>query len=96
MFLISLTLTATADQIEPHNKAHGEWVRHYITEGKFLLAGQKKNSSGGVLLATGLDAVELARVLGEDSYVMASLGSYEVTECAIKLTQPWLEGLKAA
>ncbi len=96
MFVVSLHLTAAAEQIEPHNKAHGEWVRRYITEGKFLLAGQKKNSPGGVLLATGLDAAELERVLGEDSYVMASLGTYEVTECAVKLTQPWLEGLKAA
>jgi len=33
---------------EPHKQSHVEWVRKYIAEGLFILAGPKLEAGGGV------------------------------------------------
>jgi uncharacterized protein YciI len=96
MYIVSLTLTQPAEQVEPHNKAHGEWVRRYIEKGMILFGGVKTAARGGVMLIKNVPQEELDRALAEDSYIIANVGTYEITPIAVKLTQPWLEGLKTA
>lgn len=96
MYIVNLTLTQPADRVEPHNKAHGEWVRHYIEEGLILFGSVKTETRGGVILAKSVPLEELDRALAEDSYVIAGVGIYEITPISVKLTQPWLNDLKNA
>ncbi|MDB6141553.1 MAG: cyclohydrolase [Pseudomonas sp.] len=96
MYIVSLTLTQPAEQVEPHNKTHGEWVRRYIEEGLILFGSVKTADRGGVILVKSVPQEELDRALAEDSYVMAGVGTYEITPIAVKLTQPWLNDLKTA
>lgn len=94
MYIVDLTLTQPAEQVEPHNKAHGEWVRRYIEKGLILFGSVKTESRGGVILMKDVAKEELDRILAEDSYVVANVGTYEITPISVKLTQPWLDDLK--
>jgi uncharacterized protein YciI len=94
MYIIDLTFTQPAEKVEPHNKSHGEWVRRYIEEGLILFGSVKTESRGGVILMKNISREEIDRVLAEDSYVIAAVGTYEITPISVKLTQPWLSDLK--
>lgn len=96
MYILNLTLTQSSDIVEPHNKAHGEWVRRYIEEGLILFGAVKTQGGGGVILAKSVPQEELDRALAEDSYVIANVGTYEITPISVKLTQAWLDDLKSA
>lgn len=96
MYILSLTLTQPAEQVEPYNKPHGEWVRRYIEQGLILFGGVKTAARGGVILTKSVPQEELDRALAEDPYVIAGLGTYDITPIAVKLTQAWLEDLKTA
>jgi hypothetical protein len=43
MFLLNVSYIKAPSQVEPHIKAHGEWVAKYLAEGLFLFAGPKKS-----------------------------------------------------
>ena len=55
MLIITSTYITDMTQVEPHRKAHEEWVMKYIDKGKFLFAGPKKDKPGGVIVAKSID-----------------------------------------
>lgn len=94
MYIVDLTLTQPSEAVEPHNKAHGEWVRRYIEDGLILFGAVKSEGRGGVILVNNVTLDALNQALAEDSYVIANVGTYEITPISVKLTQPWLNDLK--
>lgn len=94
MFMLELSFTRPATQVEPENKAHGEWVRRYLGEGVFVFAGVKKGGTGGVLAVKSIEREALDRILAEDSYIKADVGEYDIVEFDTKLTLPEFESLK--
>ena len=93
MFLIITSYITDPAQVEPHRKAHGEWVKRYIDEGVFLFAGPKKSKLGGVILAKGVDRARLLRIIAEDSYVQADLVENQVVEFSSVFAQAGVAGL---
>ena len=94
MFMLELTFTKPASDVEPQNKAHGEWVRRYLGEGTFLFAGVKKSGTGGVLAVKSIEREELNRIIAEDSYIKANVGGFGIVEFDTKLAVPEFESLK--
>lgn len=64
---------------EPHKQSHVDWVRKYIAEGLFILAGPKLEAGGGVIVANAVDAERLQAILREDSYVSEGIVEYTVS-----------------
>ncbi|MDB5968211.1 MAG: hypothetical protein JWQ90_661 [Hydrocarboniphaga sp.] len=96
MFLLNVSYTQAPNQVEPHVKAHGEWVRRYLDAGIFLYAGPKKSGLGGLIAVSSIAKDRLMQLLAEDSYVQADVAEYQVIDFECKLAQPSLESLKSA
>lgn len=94
MILLNVSYIKTPAQVEPHIKAHGEWVAKYLAEGLFLFAGPKKSGLGGVIGVISTEKENLLRVLAEDSYVRADVAEYQILDFDCKVTAPSFETLK--
>jgi uncharacterized protein YciI len=49
MFLLNVSYIKAPSLVEPHIKAHSDWVAKHLAEGLFLFAGPKKSGLGGVI-----------------------------------------------
>ena len=96
MYLLYLSYSKSPADVEPHHKAHLEWVKKYIADGTFLFAGGKKSGLGGILAVKSIDKQQLRDILAEDSYVSADVGEYQIADVDIKLAQAAFEVLKLA
>jgi uncharacterized protein YciI len=77
----------------PHIPAHGAWVKKYIDNGTFLLAGPKKSGLGGVILVKSIPKAVLNVLLAEDSYVQAEVVDYQIIDITAKLVPEHLSSL---
>jgi uncharacterized protein YciI len=96
MYLLNLSYIKSPATVEPENKAHLEWVKKYLADGTFLFAGAKKSGLGGILAVKSMEKAALLKILAEDSYVIADVGEYQITDVDIKLALPAFESLKQA
>jgi uncharacterized protein YciI len=93
MFLLNVSYIKTPSQVEPHVKAHGDWVARFLKEGVILFAGPKKSGLGGVIAVDGIDKQRLVEILAEDSYVQADVAEYQIIDFDCKIAQPVLAPL---
>lgn len=69
MYLIISHYIVEPVKVDPHRKAHMEWVTKYIASGVFVTAGPRDTKNGGVIVAKGVDKIALTKILEEDSFV---------------------------
>jgi uncharacterized protein YciI len=93
MYLLNVSFSQNPAQVEPQKEAHGVWVKKYFENGTFLLAGPKKSGLGGAILVKSIDKSELMKILSEDSYVIADVADYQITDFDAKLSAKGLENL---
>jgi len=96
MYLLNLRYSKSPADVEPHQKAHTDWVKKYIADGTFLFAGAKKSGLGGILAVKSIEKQQLREILAQDSYVSADVGDYQIIDVDIKLAQAAFEVLKLA
>ena len=96
MYLLNLSYSKSPADVEPHQKAHTDWVKKYIADGTFLFAGAKKSGLGGILAVKSIEKQQLREILAQDSYVSADVGDYQIIDVDIKLALSEYESLKAA
>ncbi|BBB61892.1 hypothetical protein UNDKW_3619 [Undibacterium sp. KW1] len=96
MFILNASYSKNPGEVEPHIKAHGEWVSRYLKEGIFLFAGPKKSGLGGIIAVQSISKERLLQILAEDSYVQADVADYQIIDFDCKATQSTLEALKLA
>jgi uncharacterized protein YciI len=94
MFLINSVYVKDQALAEPHQHSHVAWASKYIAAGVFLLAGPKRDQSGGLILARGVDRTGLLGILAEDSYLSEGIVAYDVTDFTPVLTRQELAMLK--
>jgi uncharacterized protein YciI len=85
MFLLNVSYIKAPSQVEPHIKAHGEWVAKYLAEGLFLFAGPKKSGFRRCHWSCQHRKRNLMRVLAEDSYVQADVAEYQILDFDCKV-----------
>ena len=96
MYLLNLSYSKSPAAVEPHQKAHTDWVKKYIADGTFLFAGAKRSGLGGILAVKSIEKQQLREILAQDSYVSADVGDYQIIDVDIKLAQAAFEVLKLA
>lgn len=90
MFLINSSYITELANVEPHRKAHAEWVAKYIKEGTFLFAGPKRSKLGGIIVAKRIEKDRLMQILSEDSYVSADVVENQIVDFDAVFAQPEL------
>jgi uncharacterized protein YciI len=93
MYLLTVTYSQPAANVEPHIPSHGAWVKRHLDAGTFLFAGPKKSGLGGVILAKAMSKPQLQQLLADDSYVQADVADYQVVDFDCKLAVPGLAAL---
>ena len=85
MFILNVSYSKSPEVVSEHAGTHGEWVKKYIDAGIFLCAGPKSSKLGGVLIAKSIEESLLLKIIAEDSYVIADVADYQITEFDCKL-----------
>lgn len=93
MFLLIASYTKAPAEVEPHVKAHGEWVAAGLKDGWIVFAGPKRSGLGGVLGVKSMAKAELNERLATDSYVAADVADYQVIDIDCKAARPDMAGL---
>jgi uncharacterized protein YciI len=94
MFLLNVSYIKPPSQVEPHIKAHSEWVSKYLETGLFIFAGPKKSGLGGVIGVVSSEKENLMRILAEDSYVQADVAEYQILDFDCKVAASSVEFLR--
>jgi uncharacterized protein YciI len=96
MFLLNGTYTRPLAEVEPHARAHAEWVAKGLERGLILFAGRKKSGLGGVLVIRSVDKAELLEFIADDVYVREDVTEYQIVDFDCSIVQPTISGLANA
>ncbi|MFG2193687.1 YciI family protein [Streptomyces sp. NPDC048639] len=91
MFVLELTYTAPADEVDALREAHMEWVDEQFEAGVFVASGRKSPPDGGVILAVGDDRDRIEAVVASDPFVQEEVCGYRVTQFTMSRTASGLE-----
>ncbi|WP_433247312.1 YciI family protein [Streptosporangium sp. CA-135522] len=94
MFVVTVTYTASLNEVDQWRPAHGDWLNDLISRRLFLVAGRRVPLTGGVYLASEMPAEELDRILATDPYVLNDVAAHTVVEFTPLLVATGLESLK--
>lgn len=86
MFLISITYTKSAAEVDALLTAHRQYLHQHFASGVFLMSGRKVPRSGGIILADAAERAEIHAIIQEDPFFIADVATYEVTEFVPSLT----------
>jgi uncharacterized protein YciI len=91
MFVLELTYTAPADEVDALREAHMEWVDEHFEAGVFAISGRKDTRDGGVILAVGDDRDWIEAVVASDPFMQEEVGAYRITRFTVTRTARGLE-----
>lgn len=96
MFVVTLTYVADLTEIDAALTDHAGWIDHQIDAGVFLASGPQLPRTGSVILATGINRVELEALMREHPFVERGLATYDVVQFDAQRTAPAMKALLAA
>ncbi len=79
MFILSISYTASLDEVERLRKAHLDWLRRGHEEGHLLGWGRKTPLTGGIVLARG-DRAGVEALAQRDPFIAGGVATVEVIE----------------
>lgn len=95
MFVITLTYRAGLEEIDAVLPDHVAWLDRQYADGVFVASGRRVPRVGGVILANGVTAAELAERLDRDPFRRRGLADYTVTEFVPSRVAPGFDALRA-
>ncbi|GAA2590149.1 YciI family protein [Dactylosporangium fulvum] len=95
MFVITLSYLVEIDRIDEAVDAHREWLDGQYEDGVFLASGAQVPRTGGVILAAGLERLELEARLALDPFKQKGLAEYTIVEFVPRKVAPGLERLQS-
>ena len=103
MFVIDLNYIVPLEEIDGHMKEHVIFLNKYYKKNIFIASGRKVPRTGGIILALGESAEQIAAVMDEDPFCVHNLATYSITEFLTsqsnpdlkKLLEKWKAGLTA-
>ena len=97
MFLILITMTASADRVQAALTAHRAFIRDQLDAGTLLLTGLKREdrgeTTGGMMLFRAANRAELSTLLLNDAFFCEGIANYAITEFRPSLAADGLEAL---
>jgi uncharacterized protein YciI len=80
LFLVLIRYTRPAGELDRLRPAHREFLRRHYDAGRLIVSGPRVDRTGGVVLARGASAGEVAAWFVDDPYARAGAADYEVVE----------------
>jgi uncharacterized protein YciI len=80
MFVLSLNYVAPLSEVDRFRDEHMAWVGRQYAAGYFVASGPKVPRTGGLILARGGSAEEIAALVASDPFTREGVAEYEVTE----------------
>lgn len=94
MFIVSLTYTASLEEVDKFLALHVSYLEEQYALGNFIASGRKVPRTGGVILSK-MDSLEsLQAVLEKDPFKINDLAAYEIIEFTPSMTAKGFENLK--
>ena len=94
MFIISITYTKPADQVDALLTAHRQFLNEYYASGVFLMSGRKVPRSGGVIIADASERAEIEEIMQEDPFYIGQVAEYAITEFVPSMTAESLSAFR--
>jgi uncharacterized protein YciI len=88
MFLVLIHYDRPAEEVAPVRPAHREWLQRHYATGRLVCSGPRPSGTGGVVLARGASAAEVAELFTADPYRVAGLAHHEVIEFQVASHAP--------
>jgi len=86
MFIISITYTRPAGEVDALLTAHRHFLSEHYASGIFLMSGRKVPRSGGIIIADAADRAEVEAIVQTDPFYIGSVAEYEITEFVPSMT----------
>lgn len=86
MFIVSITYTASGQDIAAQRPAHVQWLHDAFDRGQLKIAGPKATKDGGILLSDHPDRNSLEAELDLDPYRIHNVATHTVTEFEATMT----------
>ncbi|MBB5391222.1 MULTISPECIES: YciI family protein [unclassified Herbaspirillum] len=94
MFIISITYTKPASEIDSLLTAHKKFLNQQYADGVFLMSGRKVPRTGGIILADASDRAEMEAIIELDPFYIAGVAEYEIIEFVPSMTAEALEAFR--
>ena len=78
LFVVVLTYQVELDMIDQVLPEHVAWLDRQYADGVFVLSGRRVPRTGGLILATNIDAEDLHARLAQDPFAMRGYAEYDV------------------
>ena len=96
MFIVSITYTKPASEIDSLLTAHKKFLNQQYAEGVFLMSGRMVPRTGGIIIATADSRADIEAVIELDPFNEAGAASYTITEFVPTMTADILSAFKQA
>jgi uncharacterized protein YciI len=80
MFIIELTYTVPAAEIDAAMAPHIKYLDKYYQKGNFLASGRKEPRDGGLIFAKAANRQEVEAIIAEDPFNINGLATYRIIE----------------
>ncbi|KAF1042981.1 MAG: hypothetical protein GAK35_02418 [Herbaspirillum frisingense] len=94
MFVISITYTKPASEIDSLLTAHKKFLNQQYADGVFLMSGRKVPRTGGIILADCSDRAEMEAIVESDPFYIAGVAEYDIIEFVPSMTAEALEAFR--
>jgi len=86
MFVISITYTKSASEVDALLTAHKQFLDEQYADGVFLMSGRKVPRTGGVIIADAADRNEVEAIVETDPFYIGGVAQYEIIEFVPSMT----------
>ncbi len=96
MFVVTITYVADLTEVDHALSGHAAWLDAHFADGVFVAAGRRLPRTGGVIIVTGVNRLELDAILSQDPFSREGLARYTVVEFEAQRIAPELRHLLPA
>jgi len=93
MFIIDIHYIAPIEEVDKHIDAHSAYLKKYIDNNTFIIAGRKVPRTGGILIANTGSKEEVEKIITEDPFYQHKVVEMTITEFLHARHNPALDGL---
>lgn len=79
MYILTIKFKEDKSILANYVAEHTKWVKKAFVEKIFVMAGQKTELNGGVILAVNMPKEKLRDLLNQDPFVKYGLAEYKIT-----------------
>ena len=94
MFIVSITYTKPASEIDSLLTAHKKFLNQQYAEGVFLMSGRKVPRTGGIIIPDCADRAEIEAIMESDPFFIGGVAEYEIIEFVPSMTAEALEAFR--